>query len=75
MAKVRSPKEMTHVGVLIGDARHPGKHRVKFRETKLHWVTSGGVKYRKRSGSALAQWAMYHLDIDSIRPLDGQNAQ
>ncbi len=66
-------KKMTHIGDLIGDARAPGRHQVLLRETKHFWVTKNGSKYRKGGFGSRAgniTWPLYHLDLNSIRPID-----
>lgn len=61
-----------------GDLLQPGEFLfVRLRETKHHWITQAGNKFRKRDGSAVGdKWATLDLSsikpvCSSIRPVDG----
>ncbi len=65
-------KKMTHAGVLYGDARARIKaYRTLLRETKKHWITDSGTKYRKADGSQPGvSWPIYYLDLDTVERLE-----
>jgi hypothetical protein len=66
----------THAGFLVGDARVGGaKRSVLLRETKLHWVSEQGRKYKKSSGWPTGgdHWPMWTLDAESVKPLPQAN--
>jgi len=59
-------KEYTHSGILKGIGVHK-ERRIWLRETKLHWITPRGRKFRKMSGSGIGDWPTIHLDISTLR--------
>jgi hypothetical protein len=62
----------THTAEILGcDARtNPNfRRRVYLRETKLHWVSKDGLKFRKTNGIGIGDWPLYMIDMDTIKPL------
>lgn len=64
-------QKYTHEGTIRGvDNRTPQAYqfRAALRETKLYWVTTHGMKYRKKSGRGMGDWPLFRLDLDSVTP-------
>jgi hypothetical protein len=68
----------THEGTIKGaDARTPKGYQLRsaLRETKLYWVTTEGIQFRKVDGFTPGDWGLYRLDLDSVTPLSkGRNS-
>ena len=60
----------THTGRIVKSsaAAMGNDHDVELYETKRHWVTHTGRKYKKESGWPVGTtWAHFTLDIASIK--------
>lgn len=65
-------KTFTHIGTLVGDARSPANLQVVLRETKHHFITRRGDKYKKSTGRKVCEdkWPIYHLDLSTVRTIN-----
>lgn len=66
-------KKMTHIGIVKGCDKRTDKDfksKICFRETKLHWINTSGIKFsKKRGGMALGGFSMYYLDLETIKSI------
>lgn len=65
-------KKMTHTGVFRGSDARTNKDwggEEFLRETKNYWVTQYGLKYHKLDGRGIGDWPLYHLDLETIKPI------
>jgi len=63
----------THVGIIVGcDRRTPSgfQQLIQLRETKLYWVSSGGVKFSKKDGCVPGTWPLHKLNLQTIKRIE-----
>lgn len=63
-------KQFTHQGKVENyNYGSPYQYSIKLYETKLHWVTENGVKWRKSNGKMVGSdsWSQTRLLINTIQ--------
>jgi hypothetical protein len=63
---------MTHKGIIFRkcDLRisEGQTYEILLGETKSYWISSNGTKYSKKNGNVVgSKWAMYKLDISTVK--------